>query len=40
LASSRFGQFTSLLGGGFGGFGAGGNGGGARRIELQMRFSW
>ena len=43
LASSRFGQSTSTLGG-FGGFGGGGFGGGAssanRRIELQARFSW
>ncbi|HQU82554.1 MAG TPA: carboxypeptidase regulatory-like domain-containing protein [Pyrinomonadaceae bacterium] len=40
LASSRFGQSTSTVGG-FGGFGGGGGGGAAnRRIELQMRFSW
>lgn len=48
LASSRFGQSTSL-GGSFGGFGGGGFGGGGfggggnsgnRRIELQLRFNW
>lgn len=41
LASSRFGQSLSTVGG-FGGFGGGGGGGGAanRRIELQMRFSF
>lgn len=43
LASSRFGQSTSTLGG-FGGFGFGGFGGGSgsanRRIEIQARFSW
>lgn len=40
LASSRFGQSISTVGG-FGGFGGGGGGGAAnRRIELQMRFSW
>jgi hypothetical protein len=49
LASSRFGQSTSIAGGfgGFGGGGGGGFGGGGfggfsanRRIELQARFSW
>jgi hypothetical protein len=42
IASSRFGQSTSISGG-FGGFGPGGGGGGGssnRRIELQARFSW
>lgn len=42
LNSSRFGQITGVAGG-FGGFGGGGFGGGtngARRIELNMRFSW
>ena len=43
MASSRFGQSTSIAGG-FGGFGGGGGGGGGgtanRRIELQARFSW
>jgi hypothetical protein len=42
IASSRFGQSTSIAGG-FGGFGPGGGGGGGssnRRIELQARFSW
>jgi hypothetical protein len=43
IASTRFGQSTSLLGG-FGGFGGGGFGGGGgsanRRVELQARFSW
>jgi hypothetical protein len=42
LASSRFGQSTSTIGG-FGGFGGGGGAGGNsgnRRIELQARFSW
>ncbi|QYO67890.1 hypothetical protein [Leptolyngbya sp. 7M] len=43
LASSRFGQFTSI-GGSFGGFGGGGFGGGGgstnRRVELSARFSW
>jgi hypothetical protein len=43
LASSRFGQSTSIAGG-FGGFMGGGGGGGGgtanRRIELQARFSW
>lgn len=41
LASSRFGQSTSISGG-FGGFGPGGGGSAAanRRIELQARFSW
>ncbi len=39
LASSRFGQSTSTLGG-FGGFGGGGGGSANRRVELQMRFSW
>ena len=41
IASSRFGQSTSISGG-FGGFGPGGGGGGSsnRRIELQARFSW
>lgn len=40
IASSRFGQSTSILGG-FGGFGRGGGSGSAnRRIELQARFSW
>ncbi len=37
LNSSRFGQSTSTAGG-FGPFGGGG--GGARRVELQARFSW
>ena len=41
LTSSRFGQSTSTLGGGFGGFGGGGGGGAAnRKVELQMRFNW
>ena len=45
LASSRFGQTTSVIGGfgGFGGFGGGGGAGGNsgnRRVELQARFSW
>lgn len=42
LASSRFGQSTSIAGG-FGGFGGGGgfgSSGANRRIELQTRFSW
>ena len=43
IASSRFGQSTSISGG-FGGFGPGGGGGGGgsanRRIELNARFSW
>ena len=46
IASSRFGQSTSISGG-FGGFGPGGGGGGGggggsanRRVELQARFSW
>ncbi len=40
MASSRFGEYTSTVGG-FGGFGGGGGGGAAnRRIELQMRFNW
>lgn len=41
LASSRFGQSTSLQGS-FGGFGPMGGGGssGNRRIDLQLRFSW
>lgn len=42
LASSRFGQPTSIAGG-FGGFGGGGgfgSSGANRRIELQTRFSW
>ena len=40
IASSRFGQSTSISGG-FGGFGGGGGGGSSnRRIELQARFSW
>jgi len=43
IASGRFGQSTSTIGG-FGGFGGGGFGGGSgsanRRIELQARFSW
>lgn len=45
IASSRFGQSTSIAGGfgGFGPFGGGGGGGSGsanRRIELQARFSW
>ena len=40
LASSRFGQSLSTLGGGFGGFGGGGGGSANRRIELSARFSW
>jgi hypothetical protein len=41
LSSSRFGQSTSTIGGGFGGFGGGGGGGSAnRKIELSARFSW
>lgn len=46
LSSNRFGQYTSIVGGGFGGFGGGGGGfgggGGAanRRIELTMRFNF
>src|SRR5688572_9517631 len=44
IASSRFGQSTSISGGfgGFGPFGGGGGGGGSanRRVELQARFSW
>ena len=40
MASSRFGEYTSTVGG-FGGFGGGGGGGTAnRRVELQMRFNW
>ncbi|MEP7213284.1 MAG: TonB-dependent receptor [Acidobacteriota bacterium] len=40
IASSRFGQSTSTIGG-FGGFGGGGGSSSAnRRIELQARFSW
>ena len=39
LASSRFGQSTSLAGG-FGFFGGGGGNSGNRRLELQARFSW
>jgi hypothetical protein len=39
MASSRFGQSTSIAGG-FGGFGQGGGGTANRRIELQARFSW
>ena len=44
IASARFGEYTSTVGGFFGGFGGGGGGGGGssanRRIELQARFSW
>jgi hypothetical protein len=46
LSSDRFGQYTSIVSGGFGGFGGGGGGfgggGGAanRRIELTMRFNF
>ena len=42
LASSRFGQSLSTIGG-FGGFMGGGGGGGGsanRRVELSARFSW
>jgi hypothetical protein len=39
LASSRFGQYVSTIGG-FGGFGGFGGGSANRRIELQARFSW
>ncbi len=41
LNSNRFGQSTSIVGGGFGGFGGGGGNGTAnRRIDLTMRFSF
>ncbi len=40
LNSSRFGQSTSTIGGGFGGFGGGGGGAANRKVELQMRFNW
>ena len=39
MASERFGQVTSILGG-FGGFGGFGAGAANRRINLQARFSW
>jgi hypothetical protein len=46
LSSNRFGQYTSIISGGFGGFGGGGFGGGGgdsaanRRVELTMRFNF
>lgn len=46
LSSDRFGQYTSTVGGGFGGFGGGGGGfggggsGANRRIDLTMRFNF
>ena len=40
IASGRFGEYTSIVGG-FGGFGGGGGGASTnRRIELSARFSW